>query len=141
MNETVKYKTGQKITRSTGQTTDTASSSCGAPDKSPEYAQVGRNGLTAKTDRCWFRVMSGSRPDEKGPVFAAVNGDSVLIKRNHWVELPTHFLPVFEDAVSSEVIIDADGKNSTVRDVPRFNFEVRSRSEGRPKDEQVLRGF
>lgn len=142
MNETIKQKGRPKAASTAYQTTDAASLEYGAPAQSSEQTQaVGKNNLTARTNRCWFRVMSGSRPDEKGPVFAAVNGDSVLIKRNHWVELPTHFLPVFEDALSSEVIIADDGKSSTVRDVPRFNFEVRSISDGKPRESNLPKGF
>lgn len=141
VNEKVKYKTGPKAASTADTPTDFTPPARSAPDESQENAQAGRNVLAAKTDRCWFRVMSGSRPDEKGPVFAAINGESVLIKRNHWVELPTRLLPVFEDAVSSEVIIDSDGKNSVVRDVPRFNYEVRTVSQGKPKENQVIKGF
>ena len=141
MNEKIKYKTGPKAASTADTSTDFTPPTHCAPYKSAKDAQVGRNGLAAKTDRCWFRVMSGSRPDEKGPVFAAINGESVLIQRNHWVELPTRLLPVFEDALSSEVIIDNDGKNSVVRDVPRFNYEVRTASQGKPKENQVIKGF
>lgn len=141
VNETSKYKTGPKAKATVDTSTDFTPTSRSTPDKSPEDVKPGGNVIAAKVDRCWFRVMSGSRPDEKGPVFAAINGDSVLIQRNHWVELPTHFLPVFKDALMSEVLIADDGKSSSVRDVPRFNFEVRSISEGQPRESNLPKGF
>ena len=120
---------------------DAADSDTAEVSRSGSESQEAGNRLPSKTERCWFKVMAGSRPDEKGPVFAAVNGESILVQRNAWVQLPEKFLTVFKDAISSEVIIADDGKSSRVRDVPRFNFDVRSLSEGKPKDSNLPRGF
>lgn len=98
------------------------------------------NTLSPKTDRCWFKVSAGQKADEKGPVFAAINGESILIHRNTWVQLKTKFLPIFTDAITSEVVILDDAK-SVVRDVPRFNYEIRSLSDGKPKDGKAPIGF
>lgn len=117
-----------------------SSGSPGITDLTKGMTGGSKNRLSAKTDRCWFRVAAGSRADEKGPVFAAINGESVLVHRNTWVELPLKFLPVFKDALSSEVVVMDDGK-SIVRDVPRFNYEVRSLSEGKPKEQKLPVGF
>ena len=85
-------------------------------------------------------MAAGQKADEKGPVFAAINGESILIHRNTWVQLPMKYLPVFSDAMTSEVVIQEGGK-SIVRDVPRFNYEIRSLSDGKPKENKMPIGF
>ena len=146
MNETAKSKPGTQVAVPAEPSSGDPHPCSDAPEavagKAGKATGTGSgNRLSATVDRCWFKVMAGSRPDEKGPVFAAINGQSVLIKRNHWVQLPTSYLPVFEDALSSEVVVSEDGKSSVVRDVPRFNYEVRSLAEGKPKETLLPRGF
>lgn len=118
----------------------TAEGSSGSPQRDDPLTDYSPNTLRPKTDRCWFRVAAGQRADEKGPVFAAINGESILIHRNTWVQLPMKFLAVFKDALTSEVVI-MDDANSMVRDVPRFNYEIRSLSEGKPKEQKLPAGF
>lgn len=88
-------------------------------------------------DRIWFKVMAGSQPHEKDDVFAALNGETMLVKRNHWVKMKTKFLPVFEDAVQTEVYIEDD--EPKLRHVPRFNYMTRTLTEGIPQHERRQR--
>ena len=89
---------------------------------------------TNGNDRVWFRVMAGSQEHEKNDVFAALNGEAILIKRNHWVKLKSKFLKIFEDAVQTEVYLEDD--EAKIRHVPRFNFMTRSLEEGLPKSDR-----
>lgn len=81
----------------------------------------------------WFRVSAGTSKSEKAPVFAALNGESVLIHRNTWVKLKKKFLPCFEDAVITLVEVGKDGEKE-LRHAPRFNVSVRSIEEGIPQE-------
>ncbi len=89
-------------------------------------------------DRVWFKVMAGSQEHEKNDVFASLNGETMLVKRNHWVQLKSKFLPVFEDAVQTEVYLDDDDEPQ-IRDVPRFNYLIRTLAEGIPQHERRKR--
>ena len=89
---------------------------------------------TNGNDRVWFRVMAGSQEHEKNDVFAALNGEAILIKRNHWVKLKSKFLKIFEDAVQTEVYLEDD--EAKIRNVPRFNYMTRSLEEGLPKSDR-----
>lgn len=138
--ETHSPKAGQQATAPLPDS-ETAGVTAERPSRSPlEDPLTTPNALNPTTDRCWFRVAAGQRADEKGSVFAAINGESILIHRNTWVQLPMKFLPVFRDALTSEVVIMDDAR-SMVRDVPRFNYEIRSLSEGKPKESQLPVGF
>ena len=88
-------------------------------------------------DRVWFRVAAGSSALEQADVFASLNGESILIKRGHWIKLKKKFLPVFRDAIITMVEITKEG-DKVARDVPRFNYSVRSLEEGMPPEPSAL---
>lgn len=98
------------------------------PEKSPAVSKGG-----SKTDRVWFKVMAGSQAHEKHDVFASINGDSVLIKRNHWVKLPRKFLSIFENAVQTEMV-KLEDESVVERQVPRFNTQIRTIESGIPPE-------
>ena len=97
--------------------------------------------LDAGEERLWFRVAAGASPSEKGPVFAALNGDSIQIKRGAWVKIRRKYLPLFEDAVVTEVELDANAQIKGLRHVPRFNIHTRSLEEGVPTSTNQLSQF
>ena len=86
------------------------------------------------SDRIWVNIAGGSGPLDKGPVFLSINGDSVLVKRGHWVKLKKKFLPIIRDALTTQVELDMDNEDKSVlRNVPRLNIAVRSLEEGIPQ--------
>ena len=87
----------------------------------------------AGNERIWMRIASGATALEKADVFAAVNGDSILIKRGSWVKIRKKFLPVFRDAITT--VVEVDGDEKTIRHVPRFNISVRTLAQGLPGDD------
>ena len=106
----------------------------------PKAAVKPNKEVDALEQRVWFRVATGASASEKGDVFAAINGDSIRIRRGEWVKLRRKFLPVFRDAQVTEVEV---GKNDEkiVRHVPRFNISLRSLEEGLPTENSALGQF
>lgn len=84
-------------------------------------------------ERVWFKVSAGEGKLGKAPLFAALNGESILVHRGKWVKLKKKFLNVLNDAIVTEVEQDREGEK-TLRDVPRFNFQTRTLAEGHPVD-------
>ncbi len=82
-------------------------------------------------ERIWFKVAAGEGKLGKAPLFAALNGESILVQRGRWVKLKKKFLNVLQHAIVTEVEQDKDGEK-TLRDVPRFNYQTRSLEEGQP---------
>ncbi len=97
-------------------------------------------GVEPDHDRCWVRIASGSTQLEKEDVFLAINGDSVLVKRGHWVKLRKKFLPVLKDAIITQVEV-TDDDDKVLRHVPRFNVSVRSLADGKPDNSNQLSSF
>lgn len=102
----------------------------GIPDSGVDIPEGSRE------ERVWFKVASGEGKMGKSPMFASLNGESILVKRGEWVQLKKKFLGMLQDAVVTEVDQDREGEK-TLRDVPRFNYQVRSLSEGKPKESQA----
>ena len=100
------------------------------PEPSPPPKKASK---AAGNERVWFRVSAGSAAHEKNDVFASLNGESVLIKRNHWVKLPKKFLAVFEHAIQTEFEMTEDD-NLLERQVPRFNIQIRTIEQGLPPE-------
>ena len=87
---------------------------------------AGKTDSTSKKDdrkRVWFKLMADQNIGGDAPVFAALQGNSIMVHRNTWVPLPVSFLPCFSDAVETVVTTLKDGSTRT-NDVPRYNFMV-----------------
>lgn len=115
-----------------------------AVSRPKEKPKLEQNGVTKilepENDRCWIRIASGGSDLEKADVFLAINGESVLIKRGHWVKLRKKFLPVLRDAIVTQVEI-TDNEEKLLRHVPRFNISVRSLADGKPDESNPLGNF
>lgn len=86
-----------------------------------------------KNERVWFKIAMGSQKSERNDVFASLNGESVLIKRNHWVKLPRKFLAVFENAIHTQMERQ-ENDEIIERQVPRFNVQIRTIEQGIPPE-------
>ena len=104
----------------------------GKPEN-PEASEPPKVKVKLKSERVWFKVMAGTQAHEKHDVFASLNGESVLIKRNHWVKLPRKFLSIFENAVQTQME-NQDDDRVIERQVPRFNVQVREIEDGIPPE-------
>ena len=90
----------------------------GVPDKPKKKAKKDER------KRVWFKVMPDQRAAGDAPVFASVNGKTVMVHRNKWVPLPKTYLSCFRDAVETVVTTLKDG-STRLSQVPRYNFQTR----------------
>ena len=74
-------------------------------------------------DRVWFKLMPDQKAAGDAPVFAGLQGQTIMVHRNTWVPLPKKYLPCFRDAVETIVTTLKDGTTRT-SDVPRYNFQI-----------------
>ncbi len=116
--------------------TQPAPAGMSAPDEDKPGHSEKSKAPPKKSERVWFKVMAGSQSHEKQDVFASLNGESVLIKRNHWVKLPRKFLSVFDCAIQTQMERMGDEKEDRFieRQVPRFNVQIRTIEQGIPPE-------
>ena len=75
-------------------------------------------------DRLWFKLMPDQKAGGDAPVFAALQGQSIMVHRNTWVPLPKKYLSCFKDAVETVMTMLEDGSNK-ISHVPRYNYQVK----------------
>ena len=78
---------------------------------------------SASRTKVWFRIMADIKATGDAPVFAGHNGHAIMVHRNKWVPLPVTYLPCFQNAVETRVMVNKDGSTQT-RQVPRYNFQT-----------------
>ena len=78
---------------------------------------------SASRTKVWFRIMADIKATGDAPVFAGHNGHAIMVHRNKWVPLPVTYLPCFQNAVETRVMVNKDGSTQT-RKVPRYNFQT-----------------
>ena len=94
------------------------------PEKPEKAASPGEREKPDERKRVWFKLLPDQRIGGDAPVFAALQGNSIMVHRNAWVPLPSKYMPCFRDAVETVVTTLKDGSTKT-SDVPRYNYQVK----------------